>query len=401
MAVLEELNRRNVFRVGAAYVVVSWFLLQASDVIFGVLGVPDWAGKLLAALLAIGIVPVLVFAWVYELSDDGFKRTQRESRDDPRSTATAKRLDIVVIVLLVASLILLFVRSPDDAPPTIEQSASAPVVSDTPQLGQAEASGIRVAVLPFVNMTGDRSSGFFANGLTEEVLNLLAQVESLQVASRTSSFHYGEGSYDLQEAAEQLGVEYILEGSIRRQDDMIRVTAQLIEVEGGFHLWSSTYDRSMGGVFALQDELAGTIASSMVFTLLSEAGQGLIVEIDPHAYSIFLTAKARQNAISAQEVEEAHALFRQVTERAPDFAQGWIGLATTAIVLADVFGRMTEEEAMSLAEDAVSRATSLRPGLREVSFARGRLSQFRYRLTGEEQHLEDARVAFANARRDI
>jgi TolB-like protein len=395
MGLLRELNRRSVFRVAMAYLVIGWFLLQASDVLFGILQLPEWSKTLVAALLVLGFVPVLVFAWAFEFSSGGIRRTSKTRAADESSARAAQRLDVTVIVLLVISLGMLFYLR-DDLP----QNVAATQAAQLPPIAQ-DQQAISVAVLPFENMSDSRAHAFFSDGLTEEVLNLLAQVDDFRVASRTSSFHYGDVEEDLQVIGSQMGVSYILEGSVRTQGDVVRVTAQLISVADGFHLWSSTYDREMRDVFRLQSEVAAAIASSMTFTLLSRADDRLTTTIDPQTYSTFLVAKAKQAAISAREISEAHGLLLQVTQNAPEFAPGWASLASTSIALGSVYRLIPPDEAAATAEDAIGRALALRPDLPEAYLARAQLARYQYQLTGDEAYADEARQATDTARSDL
>ncbi|MEQ8207120.1 MAG: hypothetical protein RIA65_13155, partial [Woeseia sp.] len=239
MPVFEELKRRNVFRVGIAYAVASWVLLQVVDVISPVLDLPAWAPKLVFVILAIGLIPALVFAWAFEMTPEGLKKESDVDRSNSIADTTARKLNYVITGFLVLAVVLLLVerqmRPAVVAPAEIESVAAAEEV-------QRERS---IAVLPFVNMSSDAEQEFFSDGITEEILNSLASVKELKVAGRTSSFAFKGQNDDLRRIGDSLGVQHILEGSVRKSGEKVRITAQLIQVDNGFHLWSETYDREL------------------------------------------------------------------------------------------------------------------------------------------------------------
>ncbi|MBT8067729.1 MAG: adenylyl cyclase, partial [Gammaproteobacteria bacterium] len=240
MSIFAELKRRNVFRVGIAYLVASWVLMQVVDVISPVFELPEWAPKLIFLLLAIGLVPALIFAWAFELTPEGIKRESEVSPEGSITRSTGRKLNFVIIGFLVAAVALLLVE---------RQLKTGDVPEAATEVATAADTGARsIAVLPFVNMSSDAEQEFFSDGITEEILNSLASVKELKVAGRTSSFAFKGQNDDLRRIGDALGVEHILEGSVRKAGAKVRITAQLIQVDDGFHLWSETYDRELTDV---------------------------------------------------------------------------------------------------------------------------------------------------------
>jgi len=269
MSMLAELRRRNVFRVGAAYAVVAWLLVQVADVVFPVFGAPDWALRTFIIVLLLGFPIAMLASWVFELTPDGVKREKDIDRTASVTRTTGRKLDRVIIVALVIALGYFIWERQARIEPT-EPAAQATMESSTPEV--VESPGERsIAVLPFVNMSADPENEYFADGLSEELLNQLAQIPDLQVAGRTSSFSFKGKNEDLRIIGATLDVAYVLEGSVRRQGDKVRVTAQLIRVDDGFHLLSNTYDRTMDDVFAIQDDIASNVATALKIVLDEES----------------------------------------------------------------------------------------------------------------------------------
>ncbi|MEJ2161421.1 MAG: hypothetical protein P8X53_13215 [Chromatiales bacterium] len=268
---LSELKRRNVVRIGLLYAVSGWVLLQVADVLVGLLGLPDWALRLVGMLLLLGFPLALIFAWVYELTPEGIKRERDVDRSASITSHTGQRLNIVIVVLLAMAVTLLALQqfSGRDANPSGPEQAAASVAADAPGVSVSDESP-SIAVLPFINMSGDAENEYFSDGLSEELLNVLARVPDLRVAARTSSFHFKNKTGDVAEIGRELGVANVLEGSVRKSGETVRVTVQLIKVEDGFHLWSDTYDRKLDDIFAIQDDIASHVVGALTAALLGD-----------------------------------------------------------------------------------------------------------------------------------
>jgi len=267
MSLILELKRRNVFRIAVVYLVSAWLLLQLTDVLSSLLPVPDWTGSLVVLLLALGFVPVLIFVWVYELTPDGLKREKDVDRTQSMTAMTGKRINALIIVLLVLAIAIVVADRlvPESAPDTesqtqVNQSADSEIVTgDATTIGEAS-----IAVLPFTDLSPEQDQRYFTDGISEELLNVLAHVEGLRVASRTTSFAYRNTNLTALQLGQDLDVRYILEGSMRKDGDHIRITAQFIEAATDRHLWSENFDRNLEDIFAIQDEIASAIVDALV-----------------------------------------------------------------------------------------------------------------------------------------
>jgi len=359
LSIYTELSRRNVFRVGIAYVVASWVLLQIVDVIIPIFEVPDWAPKLIFVILAVGLVPALIFAWAFEMTPEGLKKESEVDRSASIVGTTGRKLNFVITGFLVVAVALLLVER-ELRPVEIEAPGSEVASEETQE-------GISIAVLPFVNMSSDTEQEFFSDGITEEILNSLASVQELKVAGRTSSFAFKGQNDDLRRIGEALGVNHILEGSVRKAGAQVRITAQLIQVDNGFHLWSETYDRELTDVFAIQDEIANEILKQLRSKLLTE--EIVVAEArrtNPEVYELYLQAKQRIYTRIRQEIEmavdELDEAIQLDGEYAPAFAQRGIAM----LLLSDQqYGSIPNDESARRAKRYFDQAVQLDPNIAE------------------------------------
>ena len=252
---LSELKRRNVIRVGAAYVVIAWVTAQVFDLVADNFGAPEWVMKVVLSFLAIGFVVALLLSWAYELTPDGVKRSEEVPASESIAPQTGSKLTVIAVVGLVIAIAF------------IAWDKLGPLAGE-PAAGIENKS---VAVLPFADLSQGQDQEWFADGLTEEILNALARLPELKVTARTSSFEFKNTNIDVSEIASRLGVAHIVEGSVRRIGDDLRVTAQLIRAQDGFHLWSQTYDRKSEALFDVQEDIAENIASTLDVVLDEEA----------------------------------------------------------------------------------------------------------------------------------
>ncbi len=263
-----ELKRRNVVRVGIAYIVVSWLAVEVAGVLFDTFGTPDWVLKTVIVLIGIGFPFVMLFAWAFEITPEGIKKTRDVPLSASVTASTGRKLDFVIIgALAVALAYFIWERQSLEvaAPTESEQRAAVQPAGSAVEPAAAEAAAVNrsIAVLPFVNMSSDTEQEWFADGLTEEILNSLARTPDLLVAARTSSFGYKGSSESIPTIAAELGVDHVLEGSVRKGGERLRITAQLIRANDGFHLWSETYDRTPDDIIAIQEEIAIRIATAL------------------------------------------------------------------------------------------------------------------------------------------
>jgi TolB-like protein/Flp pilus assembly protein TadD len=286
MSFFAELKRRNVVRVGVAYVVIGWALAQVAELAFDAFGSPDWVLKSFLFVLLLGLPLALFFAWAFEMTPEGVKREKDVDRSQSITTQTGRKLDFIIIAVLAIGIGLLLAdrfMSGEQSDPvdSVASTSAAGVSADT----EIVATGQSIAVLPFVNMSDDKD--YFADGLSEELLNLLAKIPDLKVAGRTSSFVFKNQTEDLRAIGEALGVATVLEGSVRRSGDRLRITAQLIKVDDGFHLWSETYDRQMADIFDIQDDVANAIVQALRLQLAPRTDRPTN---NPDAYALYLEA---------------------------------------------------------------------------------------------------------------
>lgn len=341
MNLFTELKRRNVFRVGAAYLVTAWLLLQAGDILLGNFDAPGWVFKSLAALLSLGFPIVLVFAWAYEITPQGIRRERDVASEASITPVTGRRLDQITIVMVVLALGVLAMDRLWLARPMPPAATGAPA----PILEQS------IAVLPFADLSPAGDQEYFADGIAEELLNALSRVEGLRVAGRTSSFHYRGREADLRSIGETLGVAYLLEGSVRKSADRIRITAQLVSAGDGFHVWSETYNGDVGDIFDLQERIARAITTELKVVLRGDQRER-IVEItteNPEAYGLYLQATSIFNRRDRDRLVHAAGLLEEALRLDPDFTRARARLAAVLLV-APSYAPVDQDEFNSAAE---------------------------------------------------
>ena len=351
MSFFSELKRRNVFRVALLYLVASWLIIQVADVGVSLLSLPDWTGRLVFLLLLIGLPLVVVFSWAYEITPEGLKREKDVQRDTSITHETARKLNTAVIVLLLIAVggLVADRMLPEQAAPPVPVAVSA---EDT---GPVDES---IAVLPFVNMSADQENEYFSDGLSEELLNLLAKIPELKVAARTSAFSFKGSDAGISEIADTLKVAHVLEGSVRKSGDRIRITAQLIKGSDGYHLWSQTWDRTLDDVFAIQDEIAGAVVDALKVSLLGELPQSAVTDTD--AYELFLQAKAASNLHSEAGYNKAIQLLTQALAIDPGYVEAWVELSVTQTNQSGG-GFVPSSEGLRAARASSARALALDP----------------------------------------
>ena len=319
-----ELKRRNVVKVGVAYLVLAWVVIQVTDSAVPALHLPEWVNSLVFYLGAIGFPFALFFAWAFEITPDGVKRESDIAPEDSITAHTGRKLDFTIIGLLAIGLGYFIYESRfSTESETTDKSVTTTEPGSTLEPGtkvEQQSNNSSIAVLPFVNMSVDESQGYFSDGITEEILNALVAVNGLEVASRTSSFQFKGRDLGIPHIAEQLKVRYVVEGSVRKAGKTIRITAQLIDASNDRHLWSDTYDRplSIDNIFVIQDE----ISRSIVEALRDELGIDQITNAklskttdDLSAYELFL--QSRPLFQSRTKLDVAHNLLTQAVEQDP------------------------------------------------------------------------------------
>jgi len=365
MSLFAELKRRNVFRVGVAYIVVGWLIMQVAEILVPALRLPEWVLTATVYFLFIGFLPAVVFAWAFELTPEGLKRERNVAPGESITHLTGRKLDYTIIVLMAVALLYLLLDKLHE-PPVPESTA---VVVETGQETSADNPGPSlksIAVLPFINMSGDADNEYFSDGISEEILNELAQVKELKVAGRTSSFAFKGRNEDLRMIGDTLNVSHILEGSVRKAGNKVRVTAQLIEVHDGFHLWSDTYDRELTDIFAIQDEIASAILQALKAELIG-GEQIASTKTDPRAYEKYLRAKQLIYTRSRENLEQAVTLLDDAIGLDELFAPAWAQRGIVAMLLSDQqYGTIPDRDAQAQAKRFLEHAFELDDGLAEA-----------------------------------
>ena len=373
MSFFEELKRRNVFRVAVAYLITAWVLLQVADLVLQNIHAPDWVIQVFMLALGLGFPLALIFAWAFEMTPEGIKKEKDVDRTKSITPQTGRKLDFVIIgILAVAVVLLLFDRfsTRDDANPAGSlgsenhfQTAGEQVGEGSDENGSLTPKEKSIAVLPFVNMSSDPEQDYFSDGISEEILNALARVKELKVAGRTSSFEFKGQNQDLRKIGETLGVENILEGSVRKSGTKLRITAQLIQVKDGFHLWSDTYDRELTDIFAIQDEIAGAILKQLKAQLLEgEEAAVVATRANSEAYDLYLLAKQRVYERSRPTLEAAAQLLDKAIAIDPNYAPAYAQRGITALMLSDRnYGAVPADQAEAQAKLYIDQALRLNP----------------------------------------
>lgn len=352
MSLFQELKRRNVFRVSIAYAIVAWLILQILDVAVPILDIPDWVGKAVLLVVALGFPIVLVFAWAFELTPEGLKFERDVDRSQSITPTTGRKLDFMIIGVLVIALVLFSL-----------DKFHWPADSGSPEMQKRS-----IAVLPFINMSGDPEQLYFSDGISEEILNALVRVEGISVASRTSSFNFRNHEQSIPEIAEALGVLFVLEGSVRKSGNQVRITAQLIDAEHDRHLLSESYDRELVNIFVIQSEIANAITSAIHGELGIDSDIKVQVKTlteNMSAYDLYLKGSiAFSHRAVQQDLIDSMNWLEQAVAIDPQFAVAWEALSATysAIPVWRVTDR-TFEEYLQLSNDAADRALGIDPDL--------------------------------------
>jgi TolB-like protein len=355
MSFFEELKRRNVVRVGVVYLIASWLLAQVADLLLENFQAPDWVIQAVLIVLLVGFPLALIFAWAFELTPEGIKKEKDVDRSQSITSVTGRKLDRAIIVVLVVALSYFIYESRFSA---TDEGEAALAESET-----SAAPAKSIAVLPFVNMSSDTEQEYFSDGISEEILNSLAKIKELKVAGRTSSFAFKGQNQDLRQIGDTLGVEHILEGSVRKAGAKVRITAQLIQVDDGFHLWSETYDRELNDVFAIQDEIATAILVQLKAHLL-EGEQIVIASPVAHseAYDLYLLAKQRIYERTRPSLESAAELLDKAIAIDPEYAPAFAQRGITAMLLCDrQYGILPHEQSQTQAKLYLDQALRLDP----------------------------------------
>jgi TolB-like protein/Tfp pilus assembly protein PilF len=377
MTFLVELKRRNVIRMAGLYLVGAWLVTQVAATVLPLFGAPDWMARSIIVALAIGFVPVLIVAWIFELTPDGLKRDAEVPAEQSIAPQTARRMERMFLLLLAIALGFFafdrFVLAPRRDAALV--AATAKSIEAETAATRTAASEKSIAVLPFVNMSADKENEFFSDGIAEEILNALAQVDDLKVAGRTSSFQFKGRNESLTAIGQALGVAHVLEGSVRKQGDKVRITAQLIRVQDGYHQWSETFDGDLRDVFALQERIARAITEKLQVTLSGKQAQRLVNAgtSNPDAYALYLQATATFDHRDGEHMLDAVKQLQEAIALDPAYARAYSRLAAVHAILPTYTGGNVAKSHEQVRTNA-RRAIELDPRLAEPLAAMGMAS---------------------------
>lgn len=386
---LEELTRRNVIRVAIAYVVASWVLLQVADLVVDNIGAPDWVMQVFMLFLALGFPLVVMFSWAFELTPEGIKRESEVVRNESITRQTARNLNRLTIGLLILVLVVMGVER------MIPRSHEAPAVIDE-TVSTPDGADKSIAVLAFEDMSPGGDQAYFAEGISEELLNVLAQIPDLKVAGRTSSFAFKDQNRDLREIGEILDVAHILEGSVRTSGNRVRVTAQLVKADDGFHLFSKNYDRELTDIFEVQDDIAREIGNALRSAILGDKASEAVAETSVDAYDRYLRARQWIHTRDRSLMEQASVLLDEAIAIDPAYAPALAQKALVMLLLSDgpgSYGDIPLAEAHRVARPLLDRALQLDSELAEAHAILG--------LLYSQASVEPSEEAIASLRRAL
>ena len=355
MKFFAELKRRNVIRMAGLYLVGAWLLIQVASTVLPTFDVPSWALRGLIIVVALGFIPTLVFSWVFEMTPQGLRRDEEVAPEESNAPQTARRMDRMIIAVLVLALgyfvVDKFAFAPRRAATSKDQLPALPEKS--------------IAVLPFDSLSEEKANAYFADGIQDEVLARLAQIADLKVISRTSTQKYKSAPANLREIAQQLGVAHILEGSVQKSNDQVRVTVQLINATNDAHLWANTYDRKLTDIFGVESEIAKSIADSLRAKLTGREEQALAVKptSNAEAYDAYLRGLASegQRHVSLEAMDKAIGFYEHAVQFDPSFALAWSRLSRANAWL------YSFHDATAARRDAVKRALDVAQKLQSTS----------------------------------
>ncbi len=370
MSFVNELKRRNVIKVAIVYAVVAWLLIEVSATTFPMLKLPEWTATFVTVLVMVGFPMALIFAWAFEITPEGIKLEKDVDRGQSITHITGRKFDYIIIAALLLALGYFafdkFVLDPSRDAELVQATTEA-VTERVTETGEEGSGDTSIVVLPFINMSNDPDQEYFSDGISEELINVLVKVEGLRVVSRTSSFAFKGNNISIPDIARRLNVDHVLEGSVRKAGNTVRVTAQLIDVRTDSHLWSATYDRELEDIFAIQDEISGQIVQALKVVL--KAGEQ---EVMTHArkptenlaaYELYLRGRyAWQRRSEGDNIQRALGLFQQATQLDPQFARAWSSLAAAHTTLPNYSDASPAEQyplAVSTAQEALMLDDSL------------------------------------------
>ncbi|MGB5256996.1 MAG: hypothetical protein WBN44_07050, partial [Woeseiaceae bacterium] len=358
MQIFVELRRRNVFRVAAAYLVSAWLIIQVVETIFPPFGFGDAAIRAVVITLGIGLLPVLIISWIFELTPDGLKLDKDVDRTQSVARHTGRLLDRAIVAVLILALGYFAVDKF-----LLDPARDAKQLESARQEARSEAIIAQVgdrsiAVLPFADMSPEKDQSYFSEGVAEELLNLLATIPEMRVTSRSSAFSFKDRGLSVPEIAERLRVSYVLDGSVRKAGDQLRISTQLIDARSDTQLWSKNFDRTLQNIFQIQDEIAEDVVNQVKGTLSIAAPEQR--QTDPAAYTLFLQAREKRRLGTVDSYDEAIVLYERVLEIDPNYPPAWDEMASVYQSQA-ITGLRPAAEGFRLARESALAAIKVDP----------------------------------------
>jgi TolB-like protein/Tfp pilus assembly protein PilF len=369
-----ELKRRNVYKVAVAYVVVSWLLLQAASIFLPAFEAPPWVMKVFIVVIVLGFPVALILSWAFEITPEGIKLESEIKPNQSIAPRTGRKIvGVTAVLAVIAAGLMLF------------QFLRAKSIGKAGEPAVAATSDKSIAVLPFENLSDDKGNAYFSDGITEEILNALAQIPNLKVAARRSAFQFKGTNLDLRKIGQVLGVAHILEGSLQKAGDQVRINVQLVDVQNGLQAWSEKYDRKLDNVFAVEDEIAKSIATKLRVQLTGGAGQPLVGDStnNPQAHELYLRGLTLL-AARGPGLRQAVDAFEEAVKLDPNYAQALGALAET-YPLFPAYGLGSMELMLPLAQSAAQKALRLNPDTASAHVGLGLAETYRCHWPEAEQ----------------
>jgi TolB-like protein/Tfp pilus assembly protein PilF len=400
MSFIKELKRRNVFKVGIAYLISCWVIIQVADILLDNIGAPAWVLQTIFVVLGVGFFITLFFAWAFEMTPEGVKREKDVDRSESITNVTGQKLNGAIIGVLVVALAYFAIdkfiltpgqaqpgsdhfsqQTPDQTTPTNEKSALTPVEAINQSQTEAEPTISRqsIAVLPFANRSRQENDEFFVEGMHDDLLTNLARIGALKVISRTSVLRYKDTELPIPEIARELGVANIMEGAVQRSGNTVRINVQLIDAKTDEHLWAEIYDRELTAenLFAIQSEISLAIADALQATLTPDEKDRINTAPTENlqAHDAFLRGRQLMAKRESESLQQAIDAFQKAVELDPGFALAWVGLADSHNLLTG-YGTLTKEESVPIEENAIKQALEINDELGEAYASQASLYQF-------------------------
>ncbi len=387
-SILTELKRRNVLKIGIAYLAVGWLLISIGDILLPLLDMPDWVFKILALVIAIGLPIVAIFAWLFELTPEGVKLEKDIDRSQSITTQTGRKLDYIVIAMLIAALSVSVYLN-------FWGEGGVGIVASQPDYRKS------IAVLPFSNRSTDPENALFADGIHDDLLTNLAHIGALKVISRTSVMKYRDTTKNLRQIGEELNVATVLEGAVQRVANNVRINVQLIDAKTDEHLWANSYDRELTtqNIFKIQSEISKDISSELQATLtpIEQSRLEIIPTDNLAAYNLYRAGRHNVEERRLETLELARTQFEQAIELDPNYSQAYSGLADSILLLRINHNALPVEEAYPLVQQALDRALALDLENADAYASLGLLKLDMWGMTRTGPEIDEAESAFQKA----